>query len=295
MVSAFGSVLEAGGGVRWAHKLLGDIREAEGLPLPSVEAGLVGEALARTRLLREHGELPIQSLDLQSPLTVATQLLGVGELFLAMYDEPGRVHALLELITEFFIRVVEAQRAAAGERYAPVFWPGIWAPPELGLELSDDYMLTLSPELFDAFSLPCLTRLAEHFGGLFLHSCTIYARNLPSLKQIPHLRGVNSDLSMSCPVREILDALPGVVVAPHVFMNKEVTRASQAEWLRDTLASWRPGDRLFPYVLGVLYDPEAKGEQPTDLAAVQAVWRERSGEWLGGNGPFWAVILTPNS
>jgi hypothetical protein len=270
MVSACGSVVEAEGGIRWAHKLLGDIREADDLPLPSVEAGLVGEALARTRVLVEHGELPIQSLDLQSPLTVATQLLGVSELYLAMYDEPRRVHALLELLTEFFIRVVEAQRGIAGQRYAPVFWPGIWSPPELGLELCDDYMLTLSPEVFDEFSLPCLTRLAEHFGGLFLHSCSIYRRNLPSIAKLPHLRGINSDLSMSCPVREMLDALPGVVVAPHVYMNKEITRPSQAAWLADTLATWRPGDRLFPYVLAVLYDPEAKGEQATDWEAVKA-------------------------
>lgn len=273
MVSAFGPQLQDSGGGHWAHRLLDDLRQVDDLQLPPVDSGLVGEALAHTQALREHADLPIMSLDLQSPLTVATQMVGVSELFLAMYDDPRRVHALLELLTEFFSRVVEAQREAAGDRYCPVFWPGIWAPAEIGLELADDYMLTLSPELFDQFSLPYLSRLAERFGGLYLHSCSIYARNLPSLRKIPHLRGVNSDLSMSCPVREILDALPGLVVAPHVYMNKEITRPTQEAWLAEELASWRPGDRLFPYVIAVMYDPARKGEVATDYAAVAETWR----------------------
>ncbi|NLO73234.1 MAG: hypothetical protein GX100_03845 [candidate division WS1 bacterium] len=271
MASAFGAVLQEHDGRYWAERLFHDLHEADGLEVPPVEGALVGEALEHTRLLRQHTELPIMSLDLQSPLTVATQLLGVSELFMAMYDDPRRVHALLEVITEFFIRVVETQQASAGEFWAPVFWPGIWSPPEVGLELADDYMLALSPELFDEFSLPYLSRLAEHFGGLFLHSCSIYSRNLPSLKKVPNLRGINSDLSMSCPVREILDALPGVVVTPHIYMNKEITHPTQQVWLRETLEAWRPGDRLFPYVLAVMYDPPAKAEVATDFAEVRKV------------------------
>lgn len=273
MVSAFGTGEQMVGG-HWIDKVLSDISEVAGLPKPTVNAGLVGEAIDRTVELRNTTEVTIRSLDLQSPLTVATQILGVSEVFVAMYDDPKRLHNLLELLTDFTIDVVEAQRKAADGRFAPVYWPGIWSPDEVGLELSDDYMLSLSPEQFDEFSLPCISRLAEHFGGIFLHSCSIYDRNLPSLAKIPNLRGVNSDLSMSAPIREILDAIPGVVYSPHIYMNKEISRPSQAAWLKEILDAWRPGDRLFPCVLGVIYDDSISGEQMTDFEDIRSVWKK---------------------
>ncbi len=278
MASAFGAGLQDVGGGHWAETLIRDLAEVDRLGKPPVTAGRVGEALEHTRVARELSSLPIRSLDTQSPLTVGTQLVGVSELFMAMYDEPRRVHALLEIITDFFIDVGEAQRAAAGEQYVPVYWPHLWAPEEAGFQVADDYLFTLSPALYDEFSLPCLIRLAEHFGGLFVHSCSLYREHLACLRKIPNLRGVNCDLSMAAPVRDILDGLPGVVFAPHIYMNKEITRPSQAAWLAEQLATWRPGDRLAPVVLAVIYDAETKGDLPTDWDACKQVWREAGWE-----------------
>jgi hypothetical protein len=278
MASAFGAGLQDVGGGHWAETLIKDWAEVDHLEKPPVTAGRIGEALEHTRVARELSDLPIRCLDMQSPLTVATQLTGVTELFTAMFDQPRRVHALLEIITDFFLDVVEAQREAAGDQYVPMAWPHLWAPSEVGLQLSDDYLLTLSPPLYEEFSLPCLTRLAEHFGGIFIHSCSLYREHLPCLRKIPNLRGVNSDLSMSAPLREILDALPGVVYAPHIYMNKEITRPSQAAWLAEELAAWRPGDRLAPVVLAVIYDNEIKGDQATDWEGCKSVWREAGWE-----------------
>ncbi|HEY3398691.1 MAG TPA: uroporphyrinogen decarboxylase family protein [Armatimonadota bacterium] len=281
MASAFGAGLQDTGGGHWAEQIIRRPEDIDKLEMPAVETARVGEALQHTRVAREMSDLPIRSLDTQSPLTVATQLMGVTELFMAMYDQPARVHALLELLTDFFIQVVEAQRAAAGDRFVPVYWPHLWAPGEVGLELADDYLLTLSPPLYEEFSLPCLVRLAEHFGGLFLHSCSLYREHLPLLAKIPDLRGVNCDLSMAAPVREILDALPGVVFAPHVYMNKEFSRPTQAVWLQENLEAWRPGDRLFPQVLAVMYDAESKGDLATDWEECRRVWREAGWELRG--------------
>lgn len=273
MASAFGDGSQMAER-HWVDKVLEDFSEIDTLEKPKVTSGLVGEAIEKTRELVKTTEFSIRSLDLQSPITVATQLLGVSEIFTAMYDDPKRLHKLLDLLTDFTIDVIEAQREAAQGRFAPVYWPWLWSPGEVGIELSDDYMLSLSPEQFDEFSLPCLSRLAEHFGGLFLHSCSIYERNLPSIAKIPNLRGVNSDLSMSAPIRNILDALPGVVYSPHIYMNKEISRPSQAEWLREILSAWRLGDRLFPCVIGVIYDDSTQADRRTDWEAVKQVWFE---------------------
>ena len=274
MASAFGAGLQDVGGGHWAETLIKDLAEVDHLEKPPVTAGRVGEALEHTRVARELSDLPIRCLDMQSPLTVATQLVGVTELFMGMYDQPRRVHALLEIITDFFIDVGEAQRAAAGDQYVPMAWPHLWAPPEVGFQVSDDYLLTLSPALWEEFSLPCLARIAEHFGGIFVHSCSIYREHLPCLQKVPHLRGVNCDLSMAAPIREIMDALPGILFAPHIYMNKEITRPSQHAWLAEELAAWKPGDRLAPVVLAVIYDNEIKGDQATDWEACRRVWRE---------------------
>jgi len=280
MASAFGTELQDVGGGHWAETILSGIEEVDHLEKPPVTEARVGEALEFTRALKLVSDLPICSLDLQSPLTVATQLLGVTELFMAMYDAPRRVHRLLEIITDFFIDVVEAQREIAGEQYAPVFWPHIWSPAEVGLELADDYLLTLSPDLYEEFSIPCLNCLSRHFGGLFMHSCSLYSHHLPVLRKIESLRGVNCDLCMAAPVRDILDALDGIVFSPQVYMNKEITLPSQAEWLKEILDVWEHGDRLMPVVLAVIYDDAIKGDQQTDWEECQKAWR-KSGTGAG--------------
>lgn len=278
MASAFGAGLQDVGGGHWAEALIRDLAEIDRLEKPPVTAGRVGEALEHTRVARTMSSLPIRSLDTQSPLTVATQLLGVTPLFMAMYDQPRRVHALLDLITDFYLDVITAQQSAAGEQWCPLYWPHLWGPAEVGCEVADDYLLTLSPAQWEEFSLPYLNRLAERFGGIFVHTCSLRREHLPSLRKVKNLRGVNCDLSMAAPIREILDALPGVVFAPHVYMNKEITRPSQAAWLAEMLAAWRSGDRLCPNVLAVIYDSGLQGDQPTDWAACKRLWREAGWE-----------------
>ena len=60
--------------------------------------------------------------------------------------------------------------------------PYVSLPAELGVCLTQDYMPLLGPEIYRVFELPRLKRIAEAFGGVYIHCCGEYARHLPALR-----------------------------------------------------------------------------------------------------------------
>ncbi len=71
-------------------------------------------------------------------------------------------------------------------------WPYNWLPDDLGVVFTEDLMPLLSPELYREFGVPYLKRLADTFGGAFIHCCGEFEQHLPALvdqrRQYPGLR-----------------------------------------------------------------------------------------------------------
>ena len=68
------------------------------------------------------------------------------------------------------------------DRIIGMIWPYIGLPADLGVSITQDYMPLLNPELYRDFELPCLKRISDHFGGVFIHCCGRYAHHLENLK-----------------------------------------------------------------------------------------------------------------
>lgn len=136
------------------------------------------------------GDIPISTTDPQGPFTNASLLWQTSEFFSACYTDPKEVHYLMNLLTQQFIEFYEAQLKVIDN---PAF-PGHSFPlgeKGRGISISDDNSVMISPGLFEEFNLPYLSRISEHFNGLYYHSCGKYEHMLDSILKIPKLRAIN--------------------------------------------------------------------------------------------------------
>lgn len=166
------------------------------LKAPNPETGgWMPKVLKTMEYARNKSDLPVGLTDLNSPLSAAAQMCGYDRLFLWMYDEPEAVRDLLSIVTEAFIAWVKAQKEVAGEPLNQSNGlQGWWAPEGIGVWLSDDDIVTLSPELYEKFIVPEYSKIFGAFGGGCLHFCGDAANHADSILKIKNLRAVNTSI-----------------------------------------------------------------------------------------------------
>ena len=131
----------------------------------------------------------IKNPDIQSPLGVA-ELMWDSSFYIALIEEPGAVHALLDKITEFTIRYIQELQRIAGDRYNPCGFPPVWSCGP-GTMVADDSLSLISPEMHAEFSVPYINRIGMAAGPLYYHSCTWRKAHFESIKQIENVRSYN--------------------------------------------------------------------------------------------------------
>lgn len=157
--------------------------------------GWMPKVLKTMEYARRRSDLPVGLTDLNSPLSTAAQMCGYDSLFLWMYDEPEAVRDLLSLVTDSFIEWVKQQKSVAGEPLNQSNGlQGWWAPEGIGVWLSDDDIVTISPELYEEFIVPQYSRIFEAFGGGCLHFCGNAANHADAILKIKNLRAVNNSV-----------------------------------------------------------------------------------------------------
>ncbi len=127
------------------------------------------------------GLIPISATDTQSPIDTATLILDTTAFFTALYTEPERVHPFLQKITDSVIDFTRKQADILGETWAQ---PGHLSAPARGgqgMALSDDNIVMLSPEHYTEFAVPYNEQISREFGGLAIHSCGNYEKQLDAL------------------------------------------------------------------------------------------------------------------
>ena len=256
MATAFGAREMLREGIHWVHPLITDLGQIDHLKKPDLRAGLLAGAMRKTRMLRQMADprVGIRLMDLQNPFTIALQLLGTESFFSMPYDAPGKLHALMDLITDFFIDFVREQIRLAGPACVPGVWPPVWFPQWMGVQIADDNLHNVSPQVYREFCLPYNNRISDAFGGLFLHSCTIPEPHLDVIAEHHNLRGINCDLSTSAPLATLLDRFGRqCMVAPHVYINTNTRYPDIPASVADMLSAWQPGYHLFIYVCTVMW------------------------------------------
>ncbi len=106
--------------------------------------------------------------DLQGPMDVAELLWG-SSIFLDLFDRPDLVHALLNLVTDTYIRFMQAWEAIVPPSAGHA---AHWGFMHAGrIMLRDDSAMNFSPEMYDTFIRPYDAKLLKEFGGGAVHFC----------------------------------------------------------------------------------------------------------------------------
>lgn len=196
LCSAFGSRVEFPDKMDPASTdfIINSLEDLEALQQPNVEKdGLMPHVLKFLRYFKENSDIPIGITDCQGPLTTALQLCGYDTLFYWMYEEPEKVHALMEMITDTLIQWIKLQKKVIDQPLdVCVGDQGVYVPDGIGVWFSDDDAIMLSPALYDEFVIPYNEMLMKPFGGGIVHWCGCANQHIPSLNKMKYLRGINN-------------------------------------------------------------------------------------------------------
>jgi hypothetical protein len=161
-----------------------------------IEAGL-GKRVAETvnyykDMLSRYDKLArcvrIFVCDTQGPFDVAHLVMG-SKIYTEIYDNPTRVHRLLELTADTCIRVNRAQKELIGEGCD---WS--WHSQMLirgGVRICEDTPTNLSAEFYAEFPKRHNERVLRELGGGWIHYCGNGKQILPEVLSTPGVNGIN--------------------------------------------------------------------------------------------------------
>lgn len=127
--------------------------------------------------------------DLQGPMDILELIWG-SEIFTAFIDEPETIHALLQLLTDFYIAVMEKWNSIVPQ-YDPevsCHW-NLMIPGQVMVR--DDSAMNLPPQYFDEFIRPYDSQILGRLGGGCIHSCGRVDHWVPQLCQVTGIKGLN--------------------------------------------------------------------------------------------------------
>jgi hypothetical protein len=215
--------------------------DAAKLKMPDpMRDGLMPKVLRFMDYAREYGDLPVGPTDLNSPLSTLAQICGYENLFVWMYEDPKMVHEMMDLVTEAFINWVKIQKEHAGEPLdASNGLQGVWSPKGVGVWVSDDDLVSISPDMYEEFVVPYYRKVFAEFSGGHLHYCGAGTQHLENFKKIGNLKVINNSvlgnadafaaLAAQRPEGTVIQIQDGVTADPESYFRhilKDVTDLS---------------------------------------------------------------------
>jgi len=177
-----------------ASTVINKISDIAKLKLPDpYKNGLMPKVLNFIDYARENSDLPVGLTDMNSPLGTVCQMGGYDKIFLWMYDEPSAIHEIFEIVTEAFINWVKVQKQHIGEPLnRSNGLQGVWSPEPVGIWVSDDDLVSIGPELYEEFVVPCYSKIFKEFGGGSVHFCGTGYHQAKNLLKIENIKVVNN-------------------------------------------------------------------------------------------------------
>lgn len=190
---AFGSELYFREGDIAVKPVIGDINKVWSLkPKPIMETKTIRRMFDWIDFaqLKLGTDVPIWVADIQSPFSVAAQIVSPVEILESCVINPKAVHHLVRMVTDFTIEMMQKHLAQIEN---PSF-PGRNFPSiaeNIGVCIADDTpLIMLGQEMYREFAFPYNAELGEVFGGIHLHSCGNYSHNLDNVLDLPNLRTI---------------------------------------------------------------------------------------------------------
>ncbi|MCK5844655.1 MAG: hypothetical protein KAG97_08120 [Victivallales bacterium] len=134
--------------------------------------------------------VPVYCMDTQGPFDLAHLMVG-DDIFYALYDDPALVHHIMEIVLEIGIRAHTWMKEVSGEGIDNIFHGNGLCAENMGVRICEDTTVLLSPEAQAEFALPYSKRLAEHFGGAWVHYCGRHDGLTAGILEMDCIRGIN--------------------------------------------------------------------------------------------------------
>lgn len=127
--------------------------------------------------------------DLQGPIDVVELLWG-SEMFYAFYDQPERVKAITEMVTQTYTAFMKRwmQVIPPRDHTHTVHWGRMWKGQVM---LRDDSIVNLSSEMYEQFVRPYDERILQQFEGGAIHFCGHVDHCIDSLTESNWLTAIN--------------------------------------------------------------------------------------------------------
>jgi len=195
--------------------------EADLLTEPSLTATPLERVFEMARMVRRRvgPDVAIGVPDIQSAYDIAALIWNKEDFFIASVQEPSAVRRLVQKCQNLLMHFFNAFIAEFPECNL-CHCPNAWAPPDLGVWLSEDEAGSLSVGMFEEFCLPHLNELSDTFGGLFMHCCATADHQYRSFKKIRRLRGLNRVFQAPGP-KPAIDLFSGDTVLMVAWTNEE--------------------------------------------------------------------------
>ncbi|HBG28829.1 MAG: hypothetical protein A2Y10_03605 [Planctomycetes bacterium GWF2_41_51] len=132
----------------------------------------VKKSVEFTKLIAEHskGRYPIATPRLRGIADLLAALYGNEAFIYNFFETPELMKQICNKLTDFWIKFAKAILSEI-----PLFHDGVgsfyyhmWAPAG-SVWHQEDAAALLSPDIYEQFILPCDIRIAESFGGCFMH------------------------------------------------------------------------------------------------------------------------------
>ena len=134
--------------------------------------------------------LPIYCMDTQGPFDLAHLLYG-DDLFYTVYDDPPFVHHLMEIALELGLRTHRWMKEVIGEPIGILHHGNVLYAENMGIRICEDTTCIVGPDIMETFALPYTRRLAQAFGGAWLHYCGRNDHLTDKACAISEIRGIN--------------------------------------------------------------------------------------------------------
>ncbi len=202
-----------------------------------------------TRL--ETDQVFLRTPDFQGPMNTLALVLDQTELMCALYEAPDLIDWALDQVTDVLIDRFGRLRETVGkERVVGNIWPYVVLPDGQGVSVTQDYMPLLGPEMYARFELPRLKRIADAFGGVWIHCCGEYARHFDALSRADFtILGLEIHHPYT-PLEQAWDAFGDRVVYLPYVAQKELSHFDGIEAFVESLADKPCGRARYWLVAG---------------------------------------------
>ena len=178
------------------EKVIKNFKDIDKLKKPEPEqAGLMKTVFSLMKIWKKEVKdgIPIGITDIQGPISISIDLMGVENFFLGIIDCPNKIHKLLDIVTEYLINCLKKSYSIIGDRDDGYFVTGIYIPAGYGkVRISEDNIIFISPEICKEFLRPYIERIFYEIGNGSVHWCGDGFKNINEISKIKGLTGINN-------------------------------------------------------------------------------------------------------